>query len=242
MTRDYDTPCFPPPELADREGLVSVGGRLTPPWLLTAYRQGIFPWPLLLPEGYVLAWFSPDPRVLLPWPNLHISRRLRRRIRREEFVVTCDRDFDAVVAGCAAPRKNDTLTWITPSMQRAYRMFHHLGFAHSIEVWQNDQLVGGLYGVGIGTYFSGESMFHRVRDASKVAVVALSAHLHRQGFELFDIQQATPHMVAMGATSIPRSEFLSQVRTATARDPAFGTPRDFADSQRWLRAYLTDAN
>ncbi len=238
MTRDHDTPRFPAPESADQEGLVSVGGRLTPPWLLTAYRQGIFPWPLLLPDGYVLAWFSPDPRVLLSWNSLHIPRRLKRRIRRGEFTVTCDTAFDKVINGCAAPRRNDSLTWITPSMRRAYRAFHELGYAHSIEVRQAGKLVGGLYGVAIGSYFSGESMFYRVRDASKVAVVFLTAHLHRRGFDLFDVQQATPHMVAMGATPVPRREFLETVRLATRKTPHFGTQEDFAASSQWLIDHL----
>ncbi len=238
MTRDLDTPRFPPPESADREGLVSVGGRLTPTWLLAAYRQGIFPWPLLLPDGYALAWFSPDPRVVLPWESLHISRRLARRLRRGEFTFTCDQAFADVIDACAAPRRSDHLTWITPELRRAYRAFHELGYAHSIEVWQGGSLVGGLYGVAIGRYFSGESMFHRVRDASKAAVVALSAHLHRRGFTLFDIQQATPHMIAMGAVAVPRSRFLREVRVATRESPQFGSPADFAESVRWLERFL----
>lgn len=238
MTRDYETPRFPPPETADREGLVSVGGRLTPPWLLTAYRQGIFPWPLLLPDGYALAWFSPDPRVLLPWETLHIPRRLARRLRRCEFTITCDQAFGDVIQGCAAPRRTDSVTWITPAVKRAYKTFHELGYAHSIEVWQEDRLVGGLYGVAIGEYFSGESMFHRVRDASKAAVVALAAHLHRRGFTLFDIQQATPHMVALGAVAMPRRQFLRKVREATRQPPRFGTPAEFSQSVAWLVDHL----
>ena len=238
MTREFDTPRFPSPELADEEGLLTVGGQLTPTWLLAAYGQGIFPWPLVVPEGHILAWFSPDPRAVLSWDSLHIPRRLKRRLRRGEFEITCNVAFATILDYCAAPRSNDSMTWITPSMKQAYRQLHDLEYAHSVEIWQNRQLVGGLYGVAIGSYFSGESMFHLQSDASKVAVVAMTAHLQHRGFDLFDIQQSTPHMQEMGATQMPRSEFLKRVSISTSQENRFGNYGDFNRSLKWLDEQL----
>ena len=225
-----EPPHFLDPRSADSEGIVQIGGQLTPQWLLAAYSRGIFPWPIEFPQGYLLAWFSPDPRAILRWHNLHIPHRLARRLKRSEFEFTCDRAFQDVVRLCAAPRKLDRATWITQEVFDAYSRFHELGYAHSIEVWQRDRLVGGLYGVAIGGLFCGESMFHRVRDASKAAVVVLCAHLHHREFELFDIQQATDHMIRLGAEEIPREQYLDQAARAVGRERSFGDQADFRNS------------
>jgi leucyl/phenylalanyl-tRNA--protein transferase len=174
-----DDSVFPPPETADADGIVCVGGELTPERLLAAYRRGIFPWPILS-DGYVIPWCSPDPRAIVELDHIHVSRRLARPIRSGKFEVTCDRDFAAVIAGCAAPRRDGGDTWVTDEMKLAYFRMHQLGHAHSVEAWCGSELAGGVYGLAIGGLFAGESMFHRVRDASKVALVALVRHLsHR---------------------------------------------------------------
>lgn len=199
-----------------------VGGSLSAEWLCEAYRRGIFPWPIPAPRGKILAWFSPDPRAILELDQFYVSRRLRRRLRRQEFRVTFDQDFLGVITGCAAPRRSEGGTWITPEMIVAYRRLHELNVAHSVEVWQNDHLVGGLYGVAIGGMFSGESMFHRCRDASKVALVHLVQHLKEREYQLFDIQQSSPHMTAMGATEIRREQFLRRLRRIVDLPVTFG--------------------
>jgi leucyl/phenylalanyl-tRNA--protein transferase len=207
-----DPPRFPPAWKARADGLLMVGGQLTTDWLLAAYRQGIFPWPLFDGQSHVLAWFSPDPRAVLELDGLHVSHRLRRRMRSGRFQVSFDADFPAVVAGCAEPRGPDDGTWITPAMAAGYNQLHQLGCAHSVEIWQDGELVGGLYGVALGGFFSGESMFHRVRDASKVALAYLVQRLREHHFVLFDVQQASPHLRRMGATEIPRREFLARLK------------------------------
>jgi leucyl/phenylalanyl-tRNA--protein transferase len=213
---------FPPITSADRYGLVRLGGSLSVPWLLEAYRRGIFPWPLVDGNLEVLAWWSPDPRAIIELDQLHVSRRLRRRIRSEQFRVTCDTRFTEVVAGCAAPRKEDAGTWITPALADAYQRIHELGYAHSVEVWQAQRLVGGVYGVALGGFFAGESMFHRLRDASKVALVYLVEHLRARGYQLFDIQQWTPHTGSLGAIEIPRREYIRRLEHALALPVSFG--------------------
>ena len=189
-----------------------VGGELTPEWLLAAYRRGIFPWPVMDVDVEILAWFSPDPRAVLDLEDLHLPARLQRRIRRGEFGATFDQDFHQVIEACAAPRENSFGTWITPGMLDAYRRMHDLGWAHSVEVWQDGQLAGGLYGIALGGFFGGESMFHGRRDASKAAVVFLVERLRQRSFGLFDVQQATPHLMAMGARLIRRDDFLKRLR------------------------------
>jgi leucyl/phenylalanyl-tRNA--protein transferase len=214
-------PRFPPVEHAQADGLLLVGGHLTVPWLLAAYRRGIFPWPVV-DWGYeILAWFSPDPRAIIDMEALHVPRRLRRRLRRGEFEVTFDQDFAAVVAGCAAPRPKGGGTWITPRLAAAYRRLHQAGHAHSVEVWQAHELAGGLYGVALGGFFAGESMFHRRSDASKVAIIALVEHLRRRGFVLFDVQQWSRHLARLGAVQIPRREYLTRLRAALALPASF---------------------
>jgi len=211
---------FPPPEqaLTEPNGLLAIGGELTPELLLTAYAQGIFPW--FNDERGPILWWSPDPRAVIEPDGLKISRSLRRRLTRGELHVTLDRAFGEVVAGCAAPRDIGGGTWITSSIQRAYGELHQLGFAHSAETWLGEQLVGGLYGVSIGRMFFGESMFSRVTDASKVAIARLARQLSNWGFELIDCQIMNPHLHSLGALEMPRREFLARLRnnpTVTTR-------------------------
>ena len=213
---------FPPAELAEPEGVVLFGGRLTPEWLLDAYAHGIFPWPIF--DGTdVVVWWSPDPRAIFEWDQFHVSRRLARTCKGPAFTVTCDRDFAGVIRACASSGQRRHNTWLTPKMIAAYFALHELGHAHSVEVWQDGQLVGGTYGVTIGGLYAGESMFHRVRDASKVALVHLVSHLRARGYTLFDIQQATAHTASLGAVEIDRQQYLGRLADALAQNITFGT-------------------
>jgi len=214
---------FPNPETADEEGVVAIGGDLSPERLIAAYRRGIFPWPVF-GEGFPIPWVSPDPRAIIELDGLHVSRRLRRTIRSGRFSVTYDRDFAGVIAGCAEPRANDADTWITSEMIAAYQRLHQLGHAHSVETWREGRLVGGVYGVAIGGLFSGESMFYREHDASKVALVHLVEHLKRRGHVLLDVQQWTPHTGRLGAIVIPRREYLARLRHAVELPVTFRSP------------------
>jgi len=201
---------FPPAESADPEGLIGFGGRLTPDWLLDAYRHGIFPWPITDFDA-PLAWWSPDPRAIIEFERFHVSRRLRRTCRSGKFSISRDRDFAGVISGCAMVPSRVGQTWITPEMIQAYIRMHELGYAHSVEVWYENELAGGIYGVAIGGLFAAESKFYRVRDASKVALVHLVEHLQERGFRLLDIQQLTPHTARFGAAAIPRAEYLERL-------------------------------
>lgn len=212
---------FPPAERAARRGLVLMGGELSPEWLIDAYRHGIFPWPS---DEHRLSWWSPDPRAIFEFDNFHVSRSLARTCRRGAFSVTFDRDFASVIEGCASTGERAGGTWITTGIKRAYRQLHDLNLAHSVEAWQDGILVGGVYGVAIGALFAAESMFHRQRDASKVALAHLVAHLRQRGYQLLDIQQLTPHTGRLGATEIPRSEFLLRVAEAVDRPVTFSSP------------------
>jgi leucyl/phenylalanyl-tRNA--protein transferase len=205
---------LPPAEHADEDGVVLVGGRLTTPWLLDAYRHGIFPWPYVDDGVEVLCWFSPDPRGVLELDDLHISRRLGQTIRSGKFEVTFDQDFAGVMHGCATAQDREGNTWITPDLARAYCELHELGIAHSVEVWHAGELAGGTYGVALAGLFAAESMFFRVRDASKVAVAFLVEHLKQRGFSLLDIQQITPHTARLGGIEISRAEFLRRLEVA----------------------------
>ena len=207
---------FPNPSLADPDGLLAVGGNLEPETLLSAYQQGIFPW---FDEDTPILWWSPDPRAILEFDNLYISKRLARTIRTNKFQVTFNQDFDAVVQGCTY--RPEEGTWITPEVANAYGEFHRRGHAHSVEVWQQGVLVGGLYGVAIGGLFAGESMFSTVSDASKVALVALVSRLKEKGYQLFDLQIINEHTATMGATEIPRDDYLARVKTAIKKDICF---------------------
>lgn len=195
---------FPDPSSADRDGLVGFGADLEPATLLHAYRQGIFPWPH---PGMPLPWFSPDPRGVI-WPDgLRVSRSLRQRLRRCGWETTVDQAFETVITACAEHERPEG-TWIVPEMRSAYLRLHELGHAHSVEVWRAGELVGGLYGVGVGGVFTGESMFHHVTDASKVALVDLVDRLAEAGGRLVDVQLVTDHLASLGAQPMPRREYL----------------------------------
>lgn len=210
---DGDVP-FPSPSLADEHGLVAVGGDLSPARLLSAYRQGIFPWPLLGEAGPML-WFSPDPRFVLAPGELHVPRSLRRSRRREPFAIRFDTSFSKVVRACAAtPRPDQRGTWITAEMIGAYEELHRHGYAHSVEAWRDGELLGGLYGVSLGGAFFGESMFARAADASKIAFVVLVERLAEWQFELIDCQVETDHLTRFGAHPVPRDRFLHDLSAA----------------------------
>lgn len=197
---------FPPADEAPARAPLGVGADLEPGTLLAAYRAGVFPWP---DDTGRLLWWSPDPRAILPLDGLHVSRSLRRV--RPRFAVTRDVAFADVMRGCATSHGP---TWITPAMFAAYVRLHALGWAHSVEVWRAGALVGGVYGVAVGGLFAAESMFHRVRDASKVALVELVEHLAAQGFSLLDVQLLTPHLASLGAVEISRFAYLARVAAA----------------------------
>lgn len=203
---------FPPVESADEDGIVGIGADLEPGTLLAAYRRGMFPTPV--GADNVLAWWSPDPRAIIPLDGVHVSRSLRRSL--ETFTVSFDTQFAGVVEGCADPVR--PRGWITPEIAAAYVRLHELGWAHSIEVWDGTgELVGGLYGVAVGALFAGESMFHRRSDASKVALVRMAEKLHRDGADLFDVQWQTPHLESLGAIEISRNAYLERLAHAVTR-------------------------
>lgn len=206
-----DSLSFPPLERALREpnGLLAVGGDLSAERLIQAYRHGCFPW---YQAGQPILWWSPNPRTVLLPQELHVSRSLRKTLRQERFQVSLDRDFSAVIQACAGPRDYADGTWITPEMQAAYRELHRRGIAHSVEVWQNDNLVGGLYGLAIGQLFFGETMFSHVDNASKVGFATLVRRLEQWGFVLIDCQMPTQHLQSLGARSISRSEFADYLK------------------------------
>ena len=202
---------FPPTHRALREpnGLLALGGSLTPAWLLAAYRQGIFPW---YEEGQPILWWSPSPRCVVFPGEFHIGRSLRKLLRRRELTVSFDQAFSQVIRACGAPRAcaDGTWavgTWITADMCTAYEEMHRLGHAHSVEVWRGDELVGGLYGLAIGRVFFGESMFHRETNASKVAFVHLVRQLELWGCPLVDCQVSNPHLMSLGAVEVSREAF-----------------------------------
>ncbi len=200
---------FPDPRWATKEGLLAVGGDLSPERLVLAYRLGIFPW---YGEKEPIMWWSPDPRCVLIPKNVYVSRRLERVVRQKRFRLTCNRAFGQVVEACANIRINEgEETWLIAEMQVAYQTLHELGFAHSVEAWFDDKLVGGLYGVAFGKFFFGESMFHTQPNASKVVLAQLARHLEREGFALLDCQVPNPHLISMGASHIAREDFLERL-------------------------------
>jgi leucyl/phenylalanyl-tRNA--protein transferase len=205
--------------LRDPDGLLALGGDLSSERLLLAYRSGIFPW---FGPDQPLLWWSPDPRLVLYPDGLRVSRSLARTLRAGPFRVTLDSAFSAVIEQCAVRRKGQAGTWITPEMRNAYQRLHRAGHAHSVESWQGDTLVGGLYGVAIGRIFFGESMFTRASDASKVAFVHLVRQLQAWDFALIDCQVQTRHLQSLGAVSIPRAEFVQQLAVHCARAPVAG--------------------
>ncbi len=202
------TPFFPDPrEMSEQDGLIAVGGSLEPAWLQLAYREGLFPW---FEADQPILWWSPEPRTVLRASNLHVSRSLQRELTRGRFELRSDTDFRGVMVGCAHRAEG---TWLTSVMQGAYAQLHRLGHAHSIEVWMDGELAGGLYGVHVGAVFAAESMFHRRTNASKLALVAAVRTLARAGIELIDVQFLTPHLESLGAEEIPRGAYLSELKS-----------------------------
>jgi leucyl/phenylalanyl-tRNA--protein transferase len=202
---------FPPVSSATPEGIVAVGGNLSPGMLLSAYKQGIFPW---FSEGDPILWWSPDPRCVLFPGEVHVSRSMQKLLRRKRFRISFDTSFPSVIEGCRlAPRRGQQGTWITDAMQDAYIDLHELGFAHSVEVWDGEVLAGGMYGVSLGSCFFGESMFSRVQNASKVALVRFSRLMAERGLELLDCQVYSPHLETLGARQITREEFMELLQT-----------------------------
>jgi leucyl/phenylalanyl-tRNA---protein transferase len=221
---------FPPVEQAldHPDGLLAAGGTLTLKRLVDAYSRGIFPW---FNEGDPVLWWSPDPRVVLVPPRLHVSHSLRKKLKKDAFLITFDAAFARVLDGCAAPRASDSGTWLTGQMQRAYTSLHVAGLAHSIEVWMDGELAGGIYGVAIGRMFFGESMFSRRTDASKIAMTRLAAQLDRWRFPLIDCQLETEHLLSLGAEHMSRHAFVAEVKRLTALDgPKWEIDADLAGS------------
>jgi len=210
-------PGFPDPAAASSEGLVAIGGDFSVPRLLLAYRSGIFPWTVR-----PISWWSPDPRAIFELHRFHVPRRLAKFIRQRPFEITRDRAFRQVMAGCAQPARGRGDSWVTPEFIAAYTRLHERGHAHSLECWRAGELVGGIYGVGLGGFFAGESMFHRADNASKVALCQLVEHLRARGFALFDIQMVTPATRAFGPVEIPREEYLKRLAAAVEMDCTFG--------------------
>ncbi len=208
---------FPPPELAGPDGLLAIGGDLSPERLLLAYRSGIFPW---FDESTPILWWSPDPRAIIEFDSFHVSRRLQRIVRQGKFAVTVDQAFERVMRECARGRPEGT--WITDSMLEAYCRFHEIGYAHSLETWYEGELVGGVYGVALGGMFCGESMFHRISNAGNVALVHLVHRLRERGFVLLDVQIINLHTARLGAVEIPRSVYLRRLAQAIQLPVQFG--------------------
>jgi len=207
MYRLTDALLFPSPEQASDEGIVAVGGDLKPERVMLAYRKGIFPW---FESDDFLLWWSPDPRMVLFPDQVKISKSMRAVLRKRQFEVTFNKAFDDVVEACAKVKRfGQNGTWITPGLMEVYSTLHTQGHAHSVEVWEEGVLVGGLYGIDLGTVFCGESMFSKANNASKVALISLAKELKKNKYELIDCQVPTQHLASMGAESIPRSEFLT---------------------------------
>lgn len=223
---------FPDPRYAAFEGIVTIGGSLNTINLLSAYRQGIFPWPM---DGWPLTWFCPEERAILEFKDLHVPRSLAKAGRRAPFRFTIDQDFSAVILACArAKRKGEDGTWITPEMIRAYCELHRNGYAHSVEAWEGETLVGGLYGVDPDSSFAGESMFFYRPNASKLALLYLIEHLAGRGLDWIDIQMMTPHMAALGAKLIGRDEFLEKLAETRARKlDLFGNRGHAEQESKW---------
>ena len=214
--RDVDLIRFPDPRAAPYGDIIAVGGNLHASNLLCAYASGIFPWPI---EGWPLTWFSPQERAIIEFKDLKIPRSLAKVKRRAPYRITIDVAFTNVIHACARiKRAEEQGTWIAPQMFRAYCSLHELGHAHSVEAWEEDMLVGGLYGVDAGGAFAGESMFYLRPNASKLALLYLIEHLQQRGLDWLDIQVLTPHMEALGAHTVTRDEFLDKLAAARARN------------------------
>lgn len=207
---------FPDPRSANREGLVAIGGDLQPARLLSAYRQGIYPWSV-----NPVTWWSPDPRGIIELEEFHVSKSLTKFIRKGVYDITMDKAFREVIHACAQPGQNRHQTWISPEFIEAYTRLHEMGHAHSVECWLDGKLVGGIYGVVVGGAFAGESMFHTADNASKVALHYLVEHLRARQFALFDIQMVTAATKPMGAKNIPRMEYLTRLADAVSLNCSF---------------------
>jgi leucyl/phenylalanyl-tRNA--protein transferase len=206
---------FPPVDLADESGMIAVGGDLSPARLLSAYKNGIFPW---YNEDDPILWWSPDPRFVLFPDEFRISRSLRKVVERGRFRITYDKSFREVMIACGGPRKKRDGTWINKDMIEAYSLIHDMGYAHSVEAWSGDDLSGGLYGVSIGRCFFGESMFTRESDASKAALADLVLRLRSADYNLIDCQIYTDHLYSLGARDIPRDEFIRILNASVCDD------------------------
>lgn len=228
LAPDPESP-FPPAEQAldNPPGLLAMGGDLSPARLVNAYRHGIFPW---YSDDQPILWWSPAPRCVLYPQTVHVSRRLRRHYNQGRFSLTADHAFARVITACAGPRRDHDGTWITDEMLAAYIRLHELGIAHSVEVWIDDELAGGIYGLALGQVFFGESMFSKHQDASKIALVALCRQLQQWDYSLLDCQISNPHLLSMGAVDIPRVEFNKYLKTATGSDR---WRQDFFCAARW---------
>lgn len=217
---------FPSPRLASAEGLLAVGGDLSAGRLILAYKMGIFPW---YSRGEPILWWSPDPRLVLFPEDFHVSRSLKRLVKKQAFQITFDEAFDQVIAGCGAGRPGSEGTWIVPQMAEAYKQLHRIGIAHSVEAWQDGMLAGGLYGVSLGGCFFGESMFSRAPNASKVALEALIRFIRKQGFDLVDCQVKSGHLMRLGAKEMPRSTFLEMLEKSMEKPNLAGRWRPESD-------------
>lgn len=225
---------FPDPNRIDGD-IIAVGGDLSPEMLLSAYRQGIFPW---YSDEDPILWWSLDPRFVIFPDGLHISKSLRKKIRKSTYEITVDRAFELVIAGCRdVLRPEQDGTWITDDMTNAYTKLHHLGYAHSVEAWCEGNLAGGLYGISLGGCFYGESMFYRLADASKVAFAALAGVLFDEGFGLIDCEQHTRHLAGFGAKDLPRVNFLEALNRELEKPTIKGNWSrrfpDFPRSELW---------
>jgi leucyl/phenylalanyl-tRNA---protein transferase len=221
---------FPPVDQAldHPDGLLAAGGTLTMKRLVDAYKLGIFPW---FNEGDPVLWWSPDPRAVLVPARMHLSHSLKKRLKKNNFLITIDAAFTRVLDGCAAPRADDSGTWLTGQMRRAYTSLHVAGLAHSIEVWMDGELAGGIYGVALGRMFFGESMFSRRTDASKIAMARIAAQLDRWGFPMIDCQLETDHLMSLGAEPMPRRQFVAEVaRLVNEPEPSWQLDEDLRGS------------
>jgi leucyl/phenylalanyl-tRNA--protein transferase len=229
---DSGTPFPPVSEALDSpNGLLAWGGDLQPQRLLNAYRSGIFPWYC---EGQPILWWSPAPRCVIFPEKVHLSRRTRRRYNCSAYQITADSAFTEVVRACAEPRAYDASTWISGDMLDAYGRLHQLGHAHSLEVWEDEILVGGIYGLALGSVFFGESMFSRRTDASKIALVALCRQMQRQGYALLDCQVGNPHLFSMGAEEISRTAFEALLKKLTKDSRTAGSWKNLCEFEnRW---------
>lgn len=228
LDADPESP-FPPIERAldEPQGLLAIGGDLSPARLVNAYRQGIFPW---YADDQPVLWWSPAPRCVIYPAAIHISRRLRRCYNQGKYSLTVDQSFAEVIEACAEPRPDEAGTWITADMKAAYVRLHEMGIAHSLEVRVNDELAGGIYGLSLGRVFFGESMFSKQKDTSKIALVSLCRQLQKWNFSLLDCQVANPHLLSMGAEEISRQEFSHHLKAALEPD---GWRQNFTFDQRW---------